>query len=380
MDTNELPREWDVVVVGAGIAGAMSALHLARARLRVLVVEKSAWPRAKACGGCLNAAALRALAGSGIALREGGACTGMRLYCRGRAASLPLPPGVAISRMRLDAILVGHAIDAGARFVPATRATLEEPTRHGRRVVLRNPSTRRVIDARVVLDCGGLATRLLPDPDWRIAPRALIGVAATLPEAAAWYDPDVIHMACAAQGYVGLVRVENGVTNIAAALDPMRCHEAGGPAAAVMEMLRAARLPAIENLRRLDWCGTPRLTRSRRRLGAQRRVLILGDAAGYVEPFTGEGMAWAIADAAAVLPFAREAVACWTDDITERWSARHRRMLRARQQVCRGISGLLRHPSLLAAALPLLDRVPVVALPLTAWLNHDLEGNAVVAA
>lgn len=380
MDPDELPREWDVVVVGAGTAGAMSALHLARAKLRVLLVEKSVWPRAKACGGCLNAPALRALASSGIELSAGSAFTGMRLCCLGRVAHLPLPPGVAISRMRLDAILVEHAIDAGARFVPATRATLDGPTQHGRRVVLRNPSTCYAVEARVVLDCGGLATRLLPDPDWRIAPRARIGVAATLLEAPTWHDPGVIHMACAAQGYVGLVRAESGVTNIAAALDPVRCHEAGGPAAAVAEILRAEGFPAPQNLHRLDWRGTPQLTRTRRRPGAERRVLILGDAAGYVEPFTGEGMAWAIADAAAVLPFARKAVECWTDDITAQWSARHRRMLRERQRVCRGISGLLRHPSLLAATLPLLDRAPAVALPLTAWLNRDLAGSAMVAA
>lgn len=380
MDPDELPREWDVVVVGAGVAGAVSALHLARARLRVLLVEKSAWPRAKACGGCLNAAALRALASHGIELREGDAYHGMRLYCLGRAAHLPLPPGVAISRMRLDAILVGHAIEAGVCFVPAARATLGSSTRHGRRVVLRKASTRCVVEARVVLDCGGLATRLLPGPDWRIAPRARIGVAATLPEAPAGYGSGVIHMACTAQGYVGLVHAGDGMINIAAALNPVRCHEAGGPAAAIAEILRAGNLALPKNLHRLEWHGTPRLTRTRRRLGAERRVLILGDAAGYVEPFTGEGMAWALADAAAVLPFACEAVACWRDGIGERWSARHRRRLRARQRVCRGIAGLLRHPSLLAATLPLLDRAPAVALPLTAWLNRDLEGSGVVAA
>ena len=380
MDPDELPREWDAVVVGAGIAGAMSALHLARTGLRVLLVEKSAWPRAKACGGCLNAAALRAFAGHGIELREGSAYNRMRLYCLGRAASLPLPPGIAISRLRLDSILVQHAIEAGVRFLPATRATLERPTRRGRDLVLRNRSARCIVEARVVLDCGGLATRLESDPDWRIAPRARIGVAATLPEAPAGYGSGIIHMACAAHGYVGLVRAGNGAVNIAAALDPVRCHEAGGPAAAVMEILRAVGLPALQNLHRQDWRGTPRLTRMRRQPGAEQRVLILGDAAGYVEPFTGEGMAWAIADAAAVLHFAREAVACWTDDIAARWSTRHRRMLRARQRVCRGISGLLRHPSLLAAALPLLNRAPVVAEPLTAWLNRDLEGSDMVAA
>jgi hypothetical protein len=89
-------------------------------------------------------------------------------------------------------------------------------------------------------------------------------------------------------------------------------------------------------------------------------------------------MAWALADAAAVLPFAREAAACWTDDIAARWGARHRRMLRARQRVCRAIAGLLRHPSVLAAALPLLDRAPVVSALLTAWLNRDFQGTAMV--
>src|SRR5690348_1080650 len=380
MDPDESPRDWDVVVVGAGIAGAISALHLARVGLRVLLVEKSAWPRAKACGGCLNAPALRALAGCGIELHEGNACTGMQLHCLGRVAHLPLQPGLAISRTRLDAILVGHAVDAGTCFVPGTRATLGESTRHGRCVVLRNPLACRTVEARMVLDCGGLATRLLPDPDWRIAPRARIGVAATLLDDPTGYRPGIIHMACTAQGYVGLARAGNGVANLAAALDPAWCHDTGGPAAAVAEVLRAEGLPAIQNLHRVDWRGTPRLTRARRRLGAERRVLILGDAAGYVEPFTGERKAWAVAEAAAVAPFVRDGVACWTDGLAERWSARHRRMLRSRQRMCGWISGLLRHPSLLAAMLPMLDRAPALAVPLTAWLNRDLEGSAMEAA
>lgn len=376
----ELPRDWDVVVVGAGIAGAVSALHLARAGLRVLLVEKSAWPRAKACGGCLNAAALKALGDCGIGLGEGGACHAMRLGCAGRVARLPLPQGVALSRLRLDALLVRHATEAGACFVPATRATIAGLTRHGRRVELHDRSRRQAVEARVILDCGGLATRALPDPGWRIAPRARIGVAAALAGVPDGYGPGVVHMACAASGYVGLVWAGQGVTNLAAALDPVRCHRAGGPAAAVAEILRAAGFPVPHDLHRLEWRGTPGLTRTRRRLAAEPRVLVLGDAAGYVEPFTGEGMAWAIADAMAVQPFAREAAVCWSDAVAGRWEARHRRMLRMRQRVCRGIAGLLRHPSLLAAALPLLDRAPAVTLPLTAWLNRDLDGGARAAA
>src|SRR5690348_16494808 len=87
---DELPRTWDVVVVGAGVAGAISALHLARSQLRVLLVEKSRWPREKVCGGCLNAAALRALANAGVALKDGCDYTRMRLACGTRAAEFPL--------------------------------------------------------------------------------------------------------------------------------------------------------------------------------------------------------------------------------------------------------------------------------------------------
>jgi len=377
MPSPDTPREWDVVVVGAGVAGAMAALHLAREKLRVLLVEKSRWPREKVCGGCLNAAALHALAEAGIAWKDGRGYTRMRLACGGRAAELPLSPGWAISRKRLDAILVEHAIRAGAHFMPHTRAVLGETTQHGREVRLRTPSTQFAVSARVVLDCSGLAGRLLPDSEWQVAPRARIGVGATMRDAPAWYKAGVIHMACAADGYVGLVRTENGIVQIAAALDPEWCSDAGGPARAIAQILGSAGFPVFDALHDVHWHGTPHLTRARRALGAE-RVLILGDAAGYVEPFTGEGMAWAIADAAAATALVREAVACWDDSQVARWSALHARNVRARQHVCRGVSKILRRPRLLGAALPVMDALPALVAPLSAWLNRDFRLPAMV--
>lgn len=374
----ELSREWDVVVVGAGVAGAMSALHVARANLRVLLVEKCAWPRDKACGGCLNAVALRMLAHAGIELHEGSACTRMRLACRGRTATLPLRCGLAISRRRLDATLVACAEAAGARFLPATRASLGECTRAARAVVLKSGCTRCTVTAHVVLDCSGLATHLMPEIDWHVAPRSRIGVAASGPAGPPWLAQGVIQMACSMHGYVGLVRAEGGSTNVAAALDPVHCREIGGPARAVAEILESAGCPVGDDLHRATWCGTPHLTRTRSHVGAE-RVLILGDAAGYVEPFTGEGMAWALADAAAVQPFAREAAARWTDDLARRWGRCHGKMQRARQSVCRDVSRWLRRPHVLAAALPLLDIAPAMVAPLMARLNREFKAGYGVA-
>lgn len=372
MSPDELPRDWDVVVVGAGVAGAVSALHLARSKLRVLLVEKSQWPREKVCGGCLNAAALHALAATGVELNDGRAYARMLLACGARAAEFPLPNGLAISRKRLDAMLVEHATHAGACFLPETRASLGTAAQHGREVLLKTGTTSSTITARMVLDCGGLASRLLPGIEWRIAPRARIGVGASVRDVPAWYRAGVIHMACMANGYVGLVRAEDGITNLAAALDLEWCGEVGGPAQAIAAILDAAGFPALKGLSDSHWQGTPHLTRTRRALGAE-RVLILGDAAGYVEPFTGEGMAWAIADAVAVTPLVSEAVANWNDAIVARWSALHARNVRARQRVCRGVSKVLRRPRLLGAVLPMMNAAPALASPVSAWLNRDFR-------
>ncbi|MGH8192705.1 MAG: NAD(P)/FAD-dependent oxidoreductase [Rhodanobacteraceae bacterium] len=377
MPVDNLPGEWEVVVVGSGVAGALSALHLARLGLRVLLVEKAAWPRDKVCGGCLNAAALRALTNAGIDVSGGRVYARMRLACGRRAAELPLPAGLAMSRRRLDALLVEHAVRAGARFVSGTRASLGKATLHHREVALRQGSRQRFVSARVVLDCGGLASRLLPGIDWRVARAARIGVGGTLRDIPSAYRAGTIHMACTQRGYVGLVRAEDGTANIAAALDPAWCGSMGGPARAIADILDAAGFPSIENLRGVDWHGTPHLTRSRRALGAE-RVLILGDAAGYVEPFTGEGMAWALMDAAMAASLAREAVTRWDDAVVARWSALHARNVRARQRVCRGMARLLRHPGLLAAALPIVGAMPALISPLSAWLNRNFRPPAAV--
>jgi flavin-dependent dehydrogenase len=74
------------------------------------------------------------------------------------------------------------------------------------------------------------------------------------------------------------------------------------------------------------------------------RFLLLGDATGYVEPFTGEGMAWALAAGAAVAPFVEEAQGEWSADLERRWQRRLVDLTISRQRVCSVLSTLLRQP------------------------------------
>ena len=150
-------------------------------------------------------------------------------------------------------------------------------------------------------------------------------------------------MAIGQRGYVGLVRREDGALNLAAAFDRAVVKSSGGVARAAEDVLNQAGFPLPRSLESSRWQLTPALTR-RAGLFAGDRFLLLGDATGYVEPFTGEGMAWALAAGAAVAPFVEEAQGEWSADLERRWQRRLVDLTISRQRVCSVLSTLLRQP------------------------------------
>src|SRR5262249_22839553 len=133
----------DAVIVGAGPAGSIAALVLARAGARVRLLDRAAFPRDKLCGDTVNPgtlSALRRLGVSGEIERDGLRIDGMVLTGEGGVAVEGRYPGGvhgrAIVRRDLDWLLVRRAIDAGVAFEPGVavqRAVMGE--RHGRAVV-----------------------------------------------------------------------------------------------------------------------------------------------------------------------------------------------------------------------------------------------------
>ena len=102
---------------------------------------------------------------------------------------------------------------------------------------------------------------------------------------------------------------------------------------------------------------------------ASERVFVLGDAAGYVEPFTGEGIAWALASAEAVVPLALAAVQRWDPALIAEWECAYRRVI-GRRVLCHAAAEILRRPGLTRAAFSILARIPGLAAPLLKALNH----------
>jgi glycine/D-amino acid oxidase-like deaminating enzyme len=253
------------VVVGAGPAGGLAALDLAQRGLRVLLVEKQALPRWKVCGCCLNAQAQAVLAtvGQGQLIDRQGGVPLQRLWLglRGRRASLALPDGRALSRERFDQALVEAAIAAGASFRASTTAHLGAADASGRAVTLQQRGSRRPqsVRAKVVLVAAGLAQRCIPASEAGagfIQRHSRIGAGCVLPGEAAAYPAGSIHMAIGSQGYVGLVRREDGQLNLAAAFDRQALHaNAAGAARAV---LASAGFPIPAGLESAFWCWATR--------------------------------------------------------------------------------------------------------------------------
>ena len=372
-------RTWGAVVVGAGPAGATAARELARRSVAVLLVDRAAFPRWKVCGCCLNgrAAALLRSAGLGRLTADGGAAPleCIRLAAGGREARLPLTGAAALSREAFDAALVTAAVEAGAAFLPETHAVTsdkasEKGVKEGKRVVrLRHGDRWAEVEARVVLAADGLAGQFLARTDAAAtaAPGARIGagVVAAAPD---FYQRGVIYMTCGAGGYTGLVRLEDGRLDVAAAFDAAALHD-GGPGGAAVRLLAKAGWPAVPGLEAMPWRGTPPLTRRARRLAGE-RLFVLGDAAGYVEPFTGEGMAWALASGAAVAPLAARAAERWRPELARQWVGVHRRVVARRQYLCRAVAALLRRPWLTGLAVRLLSSAPGLAAPVIRCLNQ----------
>ena len=374
--------EWDVVVIGAGPGGSVTAREAARQGLRTLLIEARAFPRLKVCGGCLNPRALRVLSTVGLQSLvdelHGEPIRGLSLQSVGRSADLVLPEGLSVTRHRLDAALSQAASTAGVTVVAETTATVEPEIRDGRRgITLHHQGQTQAVRSRVVVCADGLlrsSLHSLPEMQPGPTPGARMGVGIVLSRdqwTATLADKiprERITMIVGRGGYVGLAWAENQQLSVAAAVDPQFVKATGSPSKAVHQILSANGIdfPVIDS----GWSGTPPLTTAPR-WNAAERLFVIGDAAGYVEPFTGEGMAAALEQSVAVLPLVVQAADEWRPELAAAWQQQHRTHFQRRQRICRMASAILRRPWLSATALRLVRIFPSVAGDLVQAINRS---------
>jgi flavin-dependent dehydrogenase len=358
----------DVIVVGAGPAGALAAREIARQGASVLLLDRARFPRPKVCGACLSAGALDELATMGLgdlpdALGAEPLST-LVLSAHERSVRLPLERARAVSRLAFDSALVDAAREEGVDFWSNARAELGAIHRDHRALRVVRGGVGTDLRAGVVLDASGLGGGLAAS-DARgasVAAGSRIGLGATFRDAGYPVRPGDLHMVVGRGGYVGMVRVESGVLNVAAAVDP-HALQGTSPERVIARILASCRMKPLPRERVAEWRGTPLLTRAPQHVGAE-RLLRLGDAAGYVEPFTGEGMCWAMSGARAVVPLALAGALRWEEAVLDAWREYHRAAVRKARRLCSVLTPALRRPRLVEAALATLSIVPGLAAPL----------------
>jgi geranylgeranyl reductase family protein len=314
-------EDFDVAVVGAGPGGAVAALVLARAGARVALVDKAAFPRDKACGDAVGPRGIALLDDLGLTpVRGPTARLGDMVVVGPSGRHLRLPCfegtgypgyGLAVPRQGFDAWLAEQALEAGAKSLTGR----VEHVGTGRPGVRRNGATDldddievalhdgRTLRASVVIGADGATSGVadaagLVDPRkvlWGFAIRVYLDEPASLPHIVLWER----ERGRVFPGYGWLFPGPDGRANAGLGVGTMSDRRAGAGAVRL--------LPAfLEHLRRVGLVRDPGDGSGPGRLGgwlkmgmvgttpAAGRVLLVGDAAGLVNPLQGEGIAHAM--------------------------------------------------------------------------------------
>jgi flavin-dependent dehydrogenase len=317
-----------VIVVGAGPGGSSTALHLARLGIDVLLLDRAAFPRDKVCAEYLSPQASRILAAmgaideveasgpahlTGMIVRAPNGCEIQGSFVARHGYRAFRDRGIAVRRSILDAILVRRAQEAGARLVENTRVT-DVLRDHSGRVcgvaVLDANGDQAELRAPLVIGADGLRSvigRRLGLTRVSRIPRRIAFVAhfRNVPGVS-----EMGEMHVERDGYVGIADVGQGLTNVALVVSARAARDwARGPSALLDEWLMghphlAERFEMAERIEPARATGP--FASSTRRAWAHGAALV-GDAADFFDPFTGEGVYSALRGGELLAGFAAEA-------------------------------------------------------------------------
>jgi flavin-dependent dehydrogenase len=365
----EPDERFDVAIAGAGPAGASLALRLARAGLKVALLDAGQFPRDKLCGEFLSPEGTLAL--SRLGLDDGLAPLGaepihsVRLTTpSGRVLSAPIAaidgrPGLGLGRAALDNLLVARARQAGAVLMERCRA--RGALIEGGRVVgllARHPAIGPLaVRASAIVAADGRHSALVRQTGrtrargW-LRPR-LFGLKRHL--ATALGPPGTVALHLVPGGYVGTCRVEGGLTNLCGLLPESAARRHRG------DLDRLADGVFLRNPALFD-CWTSARPAGDWKTVAHVRVevssprvpgiLYAGDGQGTVDPLGGQGMTMALLGAEQLAPFVVRAVVRGGATSAIQQAAQrawHHRFDR-RVRLCRLFHQALVHPALLDAA------------------------------
>lgn len=302
---------YDVAIAGGGPSGTSAAIRLARAGLTVLLMEQKKFPRAKLCGEFISPECVKLFEQLGVAedifAAKGSTLTETSFYSRhGKKVTVPShwfennQAAIGLSRAEMDRVLLEAAKRVGVMVLEEAQVTdLIFEAHHVCGVKVRVADRSDDYRAHLIIDATG-RTRALARKIDRAAnrqPRAkLVAFKAHLENA--HVDPGACEIYFYPGGYGGLSNIEAGLSNlcfIAAASDVRHCGSDPGEVmnATVLRNSRA-RLTLAEATVATPWLSVALETFGRHTLVPAPGLLMIGDAAAFIDPFTGSGMLMAL--------------------------------------------------------------------------------------
>jgi flavin-dependent dehydrogenase len=371
MNANE---KFDVAIAGAGPAGSGAAIRLALAGASVLLIEEKRFPRPKLCGEFISPECLPHFRRLGVIdqmASAGGAAISETVFYSRNGSSVSVPSewfengstALGLSRSEMDYQLLKRAKACGVQVLEdahASRLLHENGIVRGMRVKSRD--TPIDYEALVSIDATGRARSLARQVDAAGSPRTHTNPWVAFK--AHLENTQVAEGACEIYfyngGYGGLSSVEGGLSNlcfIVSANDVRRC--ASDPDRVMREVVmtnaRAAKTLAAARTH-TPWLSVSLESFGHRSLAPARGLITIGDAAAFIDPFTGSGMLMALESAAlAANAITQNLAALRQGDgfvhLAEEYRSQYRRRFNTRLR----LSGLLRR----AAFVPHLDALAI---------------------
>jgi geranylgeranyl reductase family protein len=296
-------NRWDAVVVGAGPAGSVTAMLLARQGARVLLVDRARFPRDKPCSEYLTPETTRVLERlgdgilSGVEARAPARLTGMKIIAPdgteavGRFQSRE---SFALPRTVFDQVLVEAAVRAGAELREETAVDdviWEAGAIGGVQTRDAGSGKREAWRARVVVGADGLRSIVARRLGFRRSgPPRRIAYSAHVADVVGVTDLGEMHIGTT--GYVGMGPIGNGETTVALVVPASRAHPDLTQAEGFVRALEE--FPKIRGRFRADRFTRPVLATGPfaqwSRASTADGALLVGDAADFFDPFTGQGI------------------------------------------------------------------------------------------